>query len=121
MNFCYLKEDKQCKGCEGLIFAGEKAVIIRLKVSTGVKLPFAFHPQCFMGWSNAMFVYRLEKWGADNPPKEQKSRRGRPRKYTNFLKASRLEGRICYYRKRGNQDKVQELEHMLSDLEIRRE
>ena len=119
MKFCYLKKDQDCKGCGSLILKGEEAVIIRYSVQNGMVLPFAFHTQCFMGWSNQVFMYRLEKWRSGTVPKKVKKRMGRPRKYKNRLKADRIRGLLYYYKKVGDTEKVKELEEQLNKTLIR--
>jgi hypothetical protein len=123
MLFCHLKKEQVCyfSDCGSVMQVGEEAVITRIKASNGVTYPHAFHPQCFLDWNEGMFEYRLEKWRADNPPPKKKPIMGRPRKYRDYLKAGRLQSLLHYHRKKGNQDKVQELGHELSKLEIRRE
>lgn len=121
MRFCHLKEDRECKGCGSLIFKSEEAVFIRYPVQNGFILPFGFHPQCFIDWNNQVFMYRLERWRQGDVPKKKKPRRGRPRKYKNYLKADRIQALLRYHRKAGHTEKVQELEEQLNKTLVRSE
>ncbi len=84
-----------------------------------------FHIPCFTEWSSNNFMKRYQEWKASNTEDKVKHRTkrkiGRPRIYKSSIQANKIRSSLHYYRKRGNQDKVQELEHMLSNLEIRRE
>ena len=114
MKFHHVKEDQQCKGCNDLIMSGEEAVVIRMKVNGGMELPFAFHPQCYLDWNAVSFMNRLHRWTM----KERKPRKGRPRKYKNYLKADRISGLLYYYKKCGNQAKIAELTEELDKQRI---
>lgn len=122
MKFCYLKKEQVCRDCYNPILKGDEAVIILCTVQNGLKLPSVFHPQCFINWNTEMFMHRYRKWKTESMPKQikkSKPKLGRPRKYINYVKASRLQSLICYHRKAGNEDKVRDLTKKLDSLRIK--
>lgn len=119
MRFVHLKQEVECKAGDGSILTGEEAVLVWLNRG-GV---LTFHPQCYLRWSQEQFLNQWEKWKAENPPRTRKYRkrnkvRGRPRKYSNFVKSQRLMCSIAYYRKKGNMEKVLGLEQELDKLRV---
>lgn len=89
------------------------------------KTMLMFHPGCYVTWFTENFNSKYQKWLMEQIGEKgrhwKKNKLGRPRIYKNPYRARNLQSLICYYRKVGNQDKVQELEHTLRELEIRRE
>ena len=116
MKICYLKNEQLCHQCQSTMQQGEEAVILRMKVQNGLTLPFIFHPQCFTDWNNNVFMYRLTNFRLENPLPKRKSIMGRPRIYRNTALANKLRCRVYYYRKVGNESKVQELQSKLAEL-----
>lgn len=115
MKFCYLKHEQLCHHCQTYMFPGEEAVIIRLKTSNGY-FPFVFHPQCFMKWNEDVFLYRYQIWKTQASPSKKKPKRGRPRKYKNYVQAYRTRCLLSYYKKTGNTNKILELDAQLKGL-----
>ena len=119
MRFVHLKKEAKCGKDDGLIQAGEEAVLVRFK--SGVIL--TFHPQCYLDWNQEQFLLQWNRWRMDNPPKVRKydtTKRpmGRPKTYKSQVKAHQLVCKIAYHRKAGNVDKVAELEHELDSLRV---
>lgn len=120
MRFLQLKKDKFCYDCGSSIFAGEEAVVIRIRHANGIVIPQFFHTDiCYEKWNCESYVNRLLAWRQGVVPLKKKPRLGRPRKYKNILKADKISGLLRYYRRKGNLDKVQELEQELSNLSIK--
>ena len=89
-------------------------------------IPFLmrFHPDC---WEQTRLseiaavkerVKELKDKIALRRPKSQKRPAGRPRIYRDTQEANRIKAQIFHYRKAGNTDKVQELEHLLEKLKL---
>jgi len=100
------------------LFQGEKAVILPIRIPERGVLPLVFHPQCFIKWSEEKFLQRFHNWELQTTPPERKPKRGRPRKYKNYVQAYRLRCLINYYRRTRNEEKVRELEAELEELKL---
>ena len=127
MRFFYVKNEQTCKGCGSTLLYGDEAVVILLKyVRDGdgtYKVPITFHVGCYLEWDSQMFMRRLERWRQEStqrPPRRRKLKPkiGRPRKYKNILGASKVSGLLRYYKRIGNEDKIQELSEKLEELKL---
>ena len=117
MRFLQLKKDRYCYHCGSTMFAGEEAVLIRIKHTNGITITQFFHTDtCYEEWNKESYVNRLFAWRQGTVPLKKKPKRGRPRKYKNIFKANRIQSLICYHRKAGNVDRILELESHLEGL-----
>jgi len=114
MRFFIVKHEQVCRACGSIMMPGEEAVALLVYNN----IPLTFHIECFSEWNKTMFNHRLEYWRQSRGGNDRKvkPKMGRPRKYIDPIKAGRLRSLKLYYLKRGNNNKVSELQVMLSDL-----
>lgn len=112
MRFFRVKHEQTCRGCGSTMLPDDEAIVLRI-----CGIPYTFHVGCFLEWNRTTFTHRLEQWRATQTGNHKvKPKRGRPRKYTNPIEASRLRVLKHYYIKKGNLEKIGELEHKLGEL-----
>jgi len=118
MKFIIAKTEKNCYYCGGSIFPGEEAVVVRIfHRNLNRSIPQFFHPdKCYEEWNSASFNNRLAAWRNGLSQIKLKPTRGRPRKYRNQVKAHRVQSLLGYYRKKGDTERVLELESALNIL-----
>lgn len=107
MRFFYAKKTLRCKGCGSEIQRNDVCIrtFLRNKV-TGQGYGLVYHYQCYI----SAFTERIRTQALAWLDKQEKRRPiGRPTIYTNGKEVNRLKGLIRYYKKVGNQEKVQEL------------
>ena len=121
MRFIVAKEEKVCQYCGSEIQVGEEAIFNMFQRHSGwIEFQF-FHTQCYLKWSSMIFMEALSKWRQErtNFRKRRKGkkpeRRGRPRKYKNYVQSQRTRSLLSYYKRKGRQDKVEELEGRLKE------
>ena len=103
--------------CGSQILTGEHYVGLFF-VKEGRKRTLIFHVECYRKWHDELIVRKHFEWEQGTVPKKREPKRGRPRKYKNYLKADRIRGLLYYYRKAGNEAKVLELEAKLEGLKV---
>ena len=108
------------KCCFGkLIKAGTIAITTTYK-ERNFRKTFHFHPEChtqFVLSNRDKRVKEKEEILARRIVRKSNRPQGRPRKYSDPLKARNLKQLQRHYREIGNEDKVQELEARIKELE----
>lgn len=95
-----------------------------LKKKEGGYFVLYFHMDCYIQ-SVMQYLKKLQeeleaKIGERNRRKNKpKGKNGRPRKYTDPLKASNLSSLLTYHKKAGNISRVDEIELKLKELEVK--
>lgn len=122
MRFFHVKKEQKCQGCPSTLLYNDEAVVILINIGE-VKIPYVFHVGCFLEWSNQMFIHRLESWRQGTTKRPERKRKpkpkiGRPRKYSDPIKAGRLRSLAYYYQQIDQMDKVREMLERLDRLRI---
>ena len=106
--------------CLGKVIRAKTISVTTVYKRTGIRNTFHFHPDCYTQWilnNKDLEVKKKEELLARRRVKSNKPQ-GRPRKYSDPLKARNLLSLIYYHKEAGNTDKVQELEYLLEGLRI---
>lgn len=121
MRYFYARKDVFCFWCKTYIQRGElvaRASYTKIDKETGAKQNFGFcyHADpCYVQAFTDRYNRSLMHWRQQLiPPKK----RGRPRRFTDPIKAQRLRCLLAYHKRTGNEDRVQELQAMLKAMEL---
>lgn len=113
MKFLVAKNDNLfCFHCGSQILRDEHYIGIFFKDRNGFRKGLVFHVECYCTWQKDNIFRKYEAWKmAQIEPKK----RGRPRIYKDGKAVNRICSLLHYYKKVGNQAKVQELESSLEE------
>lgn len=123
MRFVRIKKEQECRGCPSLLLPGDEGVLVMHRITTEVgevSIPYIYHVGCYIEWNREVFNYKYQLWKAGSLPKRKRAKRkvGRPRLYTMPIITNRIRSLLHYYKKVGNEDKVQELQSRLDELRV---